>query len=302
MTMNGDCYDLDNVRQVLKESGLRKETISFYLSIWERWLAWCGEHSLQPGAARSADVDRFTSTSIKTARNQLSHIYSKIGTGERNPAQRLAPLTLHGREEQRRRWAQWVSWCELFSASPLPADPVNLASYLEEAGNKVSVDVARRALNVICRTHVEDDLPNPRRWPEVIAVMEALKHQEAQGALVPTKCSVLSTGTVELRQRHWQHWSEWCAAQSVDPMVANSDDVVTYLKGKAKFLRVPTIKTIAYCLKIAYQAAGDGHNPVDSDEVRNAVHGISRNYTPPVNEVSGAEPPGDEAGLPGRIT
>ena len=58
MTSPESRYEMDHVRSMFDGYPFSESLRSRYLKSWERWLAWCQGHNLQPGAARRADVDR----------------------------------------------------------------------------------------------------------------------------------------------------------------------------------------------------------------------------------------------------
>ena len=95
MTSPESRYEMDHVRSMFDGYPFSESLRSRYLKSWERWLAWCQGHNLQPGAARRDDVDRFIDQlprhSQAYIRTDISVIYFRLGAA--NPARRLHPIT-----------------------------------------------------------------------------------------------------------------------------------------------------------------------------------------------------------------
>ena len=88
MTSPESRYEMDHVRSMFDGYPFSESLRSRYLKSWERWLAWCQGHNLQPGAARRDDVGRFIDQlprhSQAYIRTDISVIYFRLGAA--NPA------------------------------------------------------------------------------------------------------------------------------------------------------------------------------------------------------------------------
>ena len=299
MTVPESHYEMDHVRDIYDDFTSSETLRNRYLKSWERWLAWNQEHGLTPGVARKADVDRFIdqlpSYSQAYIKRDIATTYFKLGGA--NPARSLRPITDDGRERHQRYWSRWAAWCDRASVPPLPADPERLAAYLEEVSQKQSRRQAERALSVISRRHSESDLPDPSRTPPVIQVVANIKALSYQTDKKRPRSSSRSPNTIRRDQGIWQRWSKWCAQQGVDPMTATPEDVVAFL---AQRRRKPCthgyIKLLYHSLRTTYRDYALGHNPVDTEAVRAALHTLKQVPPPQAGEDS-PESVGD-AGFP----
>ena len=301
MTSPESRYDMDHVQKILDGYPLSESLRSRYLKSWKRWLAWCHSHSLQPGAAGRDDVDRFMdqfpSHSQAYIQSDIGNVYLKLGMA--NPARRLRPITSDGRRKHQGRWNQWASWCEQAAATPLPADPDQLAAYMEEASRKKSPRYAKRALEAISRVHIENDLPDPQRTEPFIQKMADLKASAVQTD-EPRRTHVgESPQTVRRDQSIWKLWSKWCAEKGIDPVSAQPEDVVAFITHKRRTCTYGYIKLLVHSLRTTYRGNGSEHNPAGSDSVHATLHDLRQPDRPTPAGDGRAVVSDDDAGFPG---
>ena len=270
MTVPESNYEMDHVREIY-ENFTQSETLrNRYLKSWERWLVWCQEHDLKPGAATRSDLEQFIyqlpSHAQAYIQGDISTTYFKLGGS--NPARRLRPITANGRDRHQRYWSRWVSHCERASVSPLPADPEKLAEYLWQIATKVSRRNSERTLSAISRIHSESDLPDPKRAEPVSQVLAEIKTIAHHTNKPRQKHSAQSPNTIRRDQGIWKRWSKWCSHQEVDPITATPEDVVTFLtQRRLKPCTYGYIRVLYHSLRTRYQSLDLGHNPVDSEVV-----------------------------------
>ena len=302
-------YETDHVASLLPQ-GLSKELRSRYCKSWNGWLAWCQEHKVHPGEAERSDVARFAAQLPAVSREYIQRdvatIYFKLGGA--NPARRIRPLTPDGAQKNQRRWNAWVTWCELHSAAPLPADADQLAAYLDEAARKKSPRYAVRVLATISRTHIEHNLPDPQRAaPAVarkIADIKAAIDQDTKprrASPVPSPCSVRRDEGI------WRRWSKWCASRGKNPMPdkpedglksVGPEDVVAFLTEKWRTGSYDYARILYRSLKNTYGSNGAEQNPVDYDLVRKALGALKQDLSPPAEGDDPAALPEDDYGFP----
>lgn len=293
-------YETVHVTSLLPE-GLSKELRGRYCKSWNRWLAWCQEHEVHPGEAERPDVARFVAQlpaeSREYTQTDVSTIYFKLGGA--NPARRLRTLTDDGARIHRRRWNAWAAWCELRSATPLPADANQLAAYLGEVAQKKSPRYAEKSLATVSRIHVENNLPDPQRSAPAVTEKIATIKASIDHAPPPRRArSVPATNSRRRQQGDWKRWSKWCAARRIDPMSAEPEDVAAFLTEKRRTGAYDYVRVLYHSLKNAYRDNGAKQNPVDSDLVRDALRALKPDLAPPAQAEDREAPSNDDYGFP----
>ena len=296
-------YEKDHVAKLIPKN-LSPELRFRYLKSWGQWLTWCQEHNLHPGTATRADIAQFVAqlppVSQKYTQTDIGTVYVKIGGA--NPARRLYTLTPDGILKHKNRWSKWTTWCELASIAPLPADPDQLATFLDEVEKKISPRVAVRSMETISRAHIEADLPDPQRTAPVIikkvADIRAADAKADKTAKPRRASSVRSTNTVRRDQSIWRRWSKWCADQRIDPMSAEDEDIVAFLKEKRHTCTYDHIRILYNALRASYQRNSSKQNPADSEIVRDTLLTLKNDYTPPIEGDDPAMPSDNDYGFP----
>ena len=296
-------YEKDHVATLIPEN-LSPELRSRYLKYWGQWLTWCQGNNLHPGTATRADMAQFVAqlppVSQKYIQQDIGTVYRKLGGA--NPARRLQTLTPDGRLKYQQRWSKWTTWCELASIAPLPADPDQLATYLDEVEKKISPRVAARSMQTISRAHIEASLPDPQRTSPVIiqkvADITAAVTTADKTAKPRRASSVQSPNTVRRDQGIWRHWSKWCAGREIDPMSAEDEDVVAFLKEKRHTCIYDYIRNLYTSLRTSYRRNGTGQNPADSNLVRDTLRALKNDHISPIERGDPAVPSDDDYGYP----
>ena len=293
-------FDMDHVRQLLDghpaTGGLRNR----YINSWGKWLAWCEDRGVKPGEVDMDDVADFLASLPPTAQDYIQtdvcRIYSLLGTA--NPARRLRPLTPGGRKYHDKRWRAWLSWCELKSAIPLPADPHRVAEYLEELADKVSARIAERTASTISRMHIENGSLDPQHTAPVTRALARIKEQALKHTPQQRTHTGESPQTVKRSEGIWKRWSRWCDGQGVDPMSAQPGDLAAFLTHKKSSGAYHYLQMLHRTLRAIYQQEGVAPNPADSAVVRETMTRLKNSGRPTGDEGIQGAPPGDAPGFP----
>ena len=296
-------YERDHVAKLLPEN-ITDTLHSRYLKSWDRWLAWCQEHDLQPGEARRIDVTQFVQELPPyrqvCVQRDLARVYSVLGGA--NPARRLRSLTPEGIQKHQRRWNIWAYWCEQASVDPLPADPDQLAAFLDEVERKKSPRYAERSLETISRIHLENELPDPQRTaPVIIQKIADIKVSRIQATKPHRPASERSPSTVRRDESIWKRWSKWCDEQGergIDPLSAKAQDIAAFLSERRSTGSYPYIRVMYNSLKGSYKRLGLEQNPVESDIVQDTLRTLKNVPDPRVEEGSPAESSDEDYGFP----
>ena len=296
-------YERDHVAKLLPEN-IADSNYSRYLKSWDRWLIWCQQHDLQPDEARRADVAQFVQE-LPPHRQEfiqfdISRIYFELGGA--NPARRLRSLTPEGIQKHQRRWKVWAYWCEQASVDPLPADPDQLAAFLDEVERKKSPRYAERALETISRIHLENELPDPQRTePVIIQKIRDIKVSRIQAHKPHRPASERSPNTVRRDASIWKRWSKWCDEQGergIDPLSARAQDIAAFLSEKRRTGSYPYIRVMYNSLKGSYKHLGLEQNPVESDIVEDTLRTLKNVPDSPVEEETPEKSSNEDYGFP----
>ena len=296
-------YEKDYVATLIP-GDLSPELRFRYLKSWDQWLTWCQGNNLHPGTATRADIAQFVAqlppVSQKYTQTDIGTVYRKLGGT--NPARRLYTLTPDGMLKYQKRLSKWTTWCELASIAPLPADPDQLATYLDEVAKKTSPRTAVRSMETISRAHIEAGLPDPQRTSPVIikkvADIRAAVATADKTAKPRRASSVRSPNTVRRDQSIWRRWSKWCAGRGIDPMSTEEEDVIDFLREKRRTCTYDHTRLLYSSLRASYRRNGTGQNPADSTLVRDTLRALKNDYTSPIEGDDPAVPSDDDYGYP----
>lgn len=293
-------YDMEHVRLLLEKHPIADGLRNRYIKSWGKWLTWCQDRGVDPGEAGMDDVADFIASlpanSQGYVQTDLCRIYSLLGAA--NPARRLRPLVPSGQESHDKRWRAWLSWCELKSAVPLPADPRLVAAYLEEIADKVSARTAERAASTISRMHIENVSIDPQHTAPVSRALVRIKEQVLQHIPQQRTTTGESPQTVKRTEGIWRRWSRWCDGQGVDPVSAQPGDLVAFLTHKKNSGAYHYLQMLRRTLRAIYQQKGIAPNPADSAMVREAMKDLKDSDRPTGDEDIRGSISGDAPGFP----
>ena len=300
MTTQEIRFDMDHVRQLLDSHPVAGGLRNRHIKSWGKWLTWCQDRRVDPGEVGMDDVADFIAELPAKAQDYVQTdiclTYSLLGAA--NPARRLRPLTSGGWESHDKRWRAWLSWCELKSAIPLPADPHLVAVYLDEMAEKVSARRAGLVASTISRMHIENVFLDPQHTVPVAQVLARMKEQTLQYTSQQRTCTGDSPQTVKRTEGIWKRWSKWCDGQGVDLMSAQPGDLVAFLSYKKSSSAYHYLRLLLRTLRTMYQQKGVDPNPADSAVVREALKDMKDSDRPTGDKGVPGSPPGDDSGFP----
>ena len=293
-------YETDRVASLLPE-GLSKELRGRYCKSWNRWLAWCQEHEVHPGEADRPAVARFVAQlpaeSREYTQTDVSTIYFKLGGA--NPARRLRTLTDDGARIHRRRWNAWAAWCELRSATPLPADADQLAAYLGEVAKKKSPRYAEKSLATVSRIHVENNLPDPQR--AATAVTEKIANIKASIDQSPRRLARVQYRQPTPEEDNRATGSGGRSGAPLEVVIRCQPSPRTSLPSWPRSAAPAHTTTSAFCITLSKTPTGTNgakQNPVDSDLVRDALRALKPDLGPPAQAEDREAPSNNDYGFP----
>ena len=280
-----DSLSMDAVNKMLDKSGLAADTVRRYKVTWQRWLHWCDDQGVHPGAAQNADVDRFLGqfqgTQRKNKKDTLSSIYAKARPEGVHPVQRNRPVTAYSQEGLDRQFTAWSRWCEKKGVEPLPAAPQLMAEYLYMLAEK-SYANTEQTWRSIRRASIAQGLSDPRRAgpvKEAIRTIRLARKNEARPAARG------SSGANEKAQRTLRRsWGKWCTEQGITPINATPDQVIHFLEFKSATLGMTALRGNVYQLRSYFRTAGCTPNPVESQECRDYMRSLVSRYSRSLEE------------------
>ena len=259
------------LRDAFEAAKLARTSVKVYTPRWKHWESWCTTEGVDPLDATHDDYRKFAEDEIKgkewmaqATSSALACIYAYIG--KNNPAQPARPVTSTVAEQHKTWFTRFRVWCEDIPKPHLPADPEDVAAFLQEISQSYPPYDMERARASIAWHHRQSGYRTTSTHPIVHEETAHLAHIEDK---YPGPGNTLRY----IRQMDLcrEHWRDWCHDQDdIDPTQATPAEICRYIHHLASRVSRHSIRDHVRAIGALYEDP----SPTKSDEVKTAIKNI----------------------------